>query len=656
MRALLLSLLALLLLAAPAAAAPTWLPPETDDTGLTAQPSGDVAVTPDGTAVAAWIARVGGSDRVRARVRLPGRGFGPVRTLTPADGSNAADVHVAVDGLGNATLAWQEQQGPGGVLAIRATRVPAGADDVEAVATVSTPGNPSSFPALAVGAGGTAVIAYTEIGATSQVLAVARAGAAGAFGAPDDVSETFANAVAGNDAAQTVAGVDDDGDAIVAWKRIAAGNPVIEANFRPRNGAFGSVTLDVKTLSNGITAVELPALAIAPDGTTVVMWSQGTPSVVQYNERTPANVWLPDSKTASPPGVTAFAPAVAMDGSGNAIAAWNANTMAASFIQAGLRPAGGAFGGDFRDLTSTSGFNLHVVMNRAGDALVTFSGSMSEVIGTVFRPRGGSFSGVIPAESRNAVTTSLGNQGVGMDDQGNATGLWYRNLDPAGTNTHDVVTAAFDAAPPTLSASVPPGGTARASIGMAAAAVDRLSPVSIAWAFGDGGSAFGGAVTHAFGAPGAYNVTVVATDSVGNAASTTRPVQVRAAPRPRRIDSSVGTRWAFDKKRVYLLRMKVNAPPKGAKAELRCSGKKCAFKRRKAGKIRKKALTLFKTMKAVRASKTKSRTFRPGQTLQLRITASGFTGKVVKYRIKRGKIPVGKVLCLPQGAKKPKKC
>ena len=48
----------------------------------------------------------------------------------------------------------------------------------------------------------------------------------------------------------------------------------------------------------------------------------------------------------------------------------------------------------------------------------------------------------------------------------------------------------------------------RLPIGMAATATDRLSSPSIAWNFGDGGTATGGAVSHAFAARGAFTVTV----------------------------------------------------------------------------------------------------------------------------------------------------
>ena len=126
---LLATLCGVLLLAAPAVAAPTWLPPQTFESNLGTEPSADVAVTPNGTAVAIWVAATGGDQRAKVSVRLPGQGFGPVTTLTPANGSDASAPTVAVDNNGNATLAWQETNGPGGIQTVRAARVAAGAVD-----------------------------------------------------------------------------------------------------------------------------------------------------------------------------------------------------------------------------------------------------------------------------------------------------------------------------------------------------------------------------------------------------------------------------------------------------------------------------------------------------------------------------------------------
>src|SRR5207249_2844856 len=53
---------------------------------------------------------------------------------------------------------------------------------------------------------------------------------------------------------------------------------------------------------------------------------------------------------------------------------------------------------------------------------------------------------------------------------------------------------------------------------------------SYAWMFGDGGSASGMAVSHAYAVPGAYNATLTVTDSRGMRASDTATVQVANRP------------------------------------------------------------------------------------------------------------------------------
>ena len=148
-------------------------------------------------------------------------------------------------------------------------------------------------------------------------------------------------------------------------------------------------------------------------------------------------------------------------------------------------------------------------------------------------------------------------------------------------------------------------------------------------------------------------MTVTATDAVGNATSATRPIAVAAAPPAPlpRIDSSVASRWGFDgrKRFIFLLRLRVKAPPQGAVAELRCKGRKCPFKRKRVKRIRKNRIDVFKALTE------RQRRFRPGQRLQLRITAPGHIGKVVKYRLRKGRIPSGRTFCLPPGATKPRK-
>ncbi len=53
----------------------------------------------------------------------------------------------------------------------------------------------------------------------------------------------------------------------------------------------------------------------------------------------------------------------------------------------------------------------------------------------------------------------------------------------------------------------------------------------------------------------------------------------------------------------------------------------------------------------MRALKGK-RTFRAGQTLEIHVAAPGLNTKVLRFKLKRGKVPKHTTHCIPLGAKK----
>ena len=129
----------------------------------------------------------------------------------------------------------------------------------------------------------------------------------------------------------------------------------------------------------------------------------------------------------------------------------------------------------------------------------------------------------------------------------------------------------------------------------------------------------------------------------------------KPAPPPR-IDATVQNSWGRLGKNFFLLRLKVIGPPKGSAAQIRCNGRKCPFQSRRFTKLRKGDIVMYKLLKPSKAVKKKNRHFRARQDVQVRVTAPGYIGKVVKFKLKRGQHAVGKVLCLPIGANKPSKC
>jgi hypothetical protein len=94
--------------------------------------------------------------------------------------------------------------------------------------------------------------------------------------------------------------------------------------------------------------------------------------------------------------------------------------------------------------------------------------------------------------------------------------------------------------------------------------------------------------------------------------------------------------------------MRVHDAPAKAAVELRCSGKRCPFKRRTSALGASGAVSLTKFFK--------HRTLRSGTTVDVRITAPNSIGKVVRFEIRKRRVPQARTLCLAPGAAKPSKC
>lgn len=404
---------------------------------------------------------------------------------------------------------------------------------------------------------------------------------------------------------------------------------------------------------------------MTPNGHALALWTDqfGGVSEIDFKERPPGGSWTATPADASRPGEPARSADAAIAADGSAVGSWVATGGNGDFLQAAVRAPGGAFTGHRPFATTTIGLPV-VVGNRSGDTMIAWGGFSGEAVLAVRRPAGDEFGSVDTAglgtQGPADPAISLILQDLGVDDQGNATAVWRRNFSSGSMGVFNATLQAgsYDSAAPSFDAvSVPALGAPGSPIGMAATASDRLSVPAISWSFGDGASASGSAVSHAFGSAGAFSVTVTATDGAGNSTSASRSVVV-AAPQPvgpKRVRSRVRVLWGVRRKRIFLLRMKVLDVPRGGKGELRCKGKRCPYKRFSSKKRRKGDITLFKEIKPRKVIGKKKRSFRAGQTLQLRITAPGRIGKVIKYRLRKGRIPSGQSLCLPVGAKKPRK-
>ena len=494
-----------------------------------------------GPSVAVWVAQVGGANlacRRRVPLARPGVRAGGRRSRRPTVATPRTS-RSAMDGAGNATVAVG-----GGERSGRRSTDPR----ARSAGRIAEPGRPrpslslgavSSRPVVGVGASGPAVIACSRTG---------ERGTQRARGDPHGPGRRLRQTCTTLSGRSTPpferrsVGVDDAGDAVVAWQRNVGAADRIEANDSRPAAAFGNGDRHHR-VSNAVLSCHQPALASHRTGTTVVLWSESRPRRRRVQRAHAGGHWLADRKIASPHRPTAVRSRRRHGRRRQCGSAWRATGGRPAFVPAGrCAPPAARSDGSTRDLTVDGRVALDVAMNRPGDAIVTFDEADGRAHRQHRRPRGGDFGGVLSGGHRATTSTTLVQPG-GRDRR---RGQRDRPLDPQHRNpaaTWELAGGALDAAPPNLSVSVPPGGTAGQAVSMAAAAADRLTPASIHWAFGDGGTASGGAVSHAFGSAGAFTVTVTATDGVGNATAR-HPARSSSPPAPKkRITSRVRVTW-----------------------------------------------------------------------------------------------------------------
>lgn len=145
----------------------------------------------------------------------------------------------------------------------------------------------------------------------------------------------------------------------------------------------------------------------------------------------------------------------------------------------------------------------------------------------VVRPAGGTFSDTQtpPGGPANGLYSNRA-----VDAQGNAAMLWRRT---EGADDR-VQVSGYEAAPPQLrSLAMSRSGHVGTALPFSVDAVDVWSPVSsVGWALGNGATASGARVEHAYAASGTYGASVTATDALGNATTGAGTVTIAPAAVP----------------------------------------------------------------------------------------------------------------------------
>ena len=444
-----------------------------------------LAVNAGGAAVVAGDCDTPGT--IRAAYRAAGGSWQSSIELPGAAGGT--DVHVGIDGAGVATAVWLS-----GSTIWSAQRTTGAAGTWGTALRVTPLGTDARSVDLVVAPGGRQTVLWRSdlgSGGRSSVETLGRTGGAAWGATPQSLTPapTSTGPVVQDD--PQIAANDSNARA-TAWAiHLPTSAPAASTvtSFQTMwgsgtgwgGGALG--TGDLHAATDGTTNVEVPQVAIDGSGRGSAVWRSFHSGAgifrVQASTSTAVNsawsapVFLSTSFIdLSEPQVAAW--------SGGATAVWRANGAAHRVVEAARRTGAGAFD---------------------PPALVSD-----------------------PAHSAETPQ-------VTVDAAGNAVAVWQDSGSGGGART--AVAVDDLTVPVVVGIAVPASVAAGEGAAMGVAATDAWSgPPSIAWDFGDGTTATGTDVVHAYATAGPRTVTVTATDGVGNAVTQTRVIDVTAVLPP----------------------------------------------------------------------------------------------------------------------------
>ena len=501
---------AALALAGIAGAAPTW-------TGPVALSSAERVVSPDvaqsaaGDAIVVWNREEGEvcatapenpacKHIVEAISRDPGATSwqSPVALAEPGVGSGP---RAAVDSAGNAVVVWSHDVGEPRFLQASYRRARGGPWD--SPIDLSDDRFRAGTQQVAIDGAGNVVAAWARSGPSGLVAqAAVRSASSGIWGPPVDLSRPDA-AVAGPPSLAVGSG----GNALVGW--VLASGVVQAAAWS------GSWHSPVDLGSGAAAGVDV---ALSASGDAVVVWTAG--AVVRAAFRPAGSGWTGAADVASS-AHSLPAPQVALDPAGNAHAVWvgGAGTLQAS---ARARASGAwsppvALSAPNREATAPQ-----LAVDAAGNAVAVWTdagatrGAIRPAQGTWQPPNDLSR----PNEPTRDVRVAFGRVGA-------ALAVWSR-LEPGRVRMEgsDLGGSGPVVGPPSVPERVIAGAPAPMSVGAwpwAAALAGEP-----AWDFGDGASARGANVRHAFARPGRYTVVVTQADTTGATSTATAGIVVAA--------------------------------------------------------------------------------------------------------------------------------
>jgi len=527
--------LAALALAAPAAHAGLTTPPLAIDGAVDPQfaaPDGgalSVGAADSGDVVAAW--RDAGGAPTPVKLLLWRGGTAAPQVTSPGLGSDP-DVAMAPDGHAIAT--WV---GSDGRLRI-ARRTPGGDWMAPAAIDAPTPGSPNSSrwlqSAVAVRPDGTAVVAAIgcpDFGVSAENITYALdVGADGSIGAPQDSGTTYSSMGCSDPLSVHVAAGPGGQVALTECHYDLSCELATRTSAAAPWSEWG---VDGSNMYGNNNGGAVPV--ITPAGKVVVTWRSDNPapSTVRASIGTTATAMtqlfdLSDSSVSSSAGEPFIFGSDVLALFQSALGGGGTQVLARPIFAAGTYGASAAL-----DARSFAG-DPHGAAWPDGSGVIAFASAptadATPTLSLMQRSLGGTLTpiDVAPLPGRSVALPRVALAGSAAQP----LGIVATREAPSGGGAATIVLRRIDGVPPTLSLAVPTTGEVGAPLTLSAAASDASAPVAVSWAFGDGDTAQGAAVRHAYAAAGTRTVTVTATDPAGNVATATASIHIADHVRP----------------------------------------------------------------------------------------------------------------------------
>ena len=263
--------------------------------------------------------------------------------------------------------------------------------------------------------------------------------------------------------------------------------------------------------------------------------------------------------------------------------------------------------------------------------------------------------------------------GVALDPDGKS--FWAQTATPGNVYRIDIETGAVDRGPLPSAASafgICVRGTRTAALDNAPSGIRITTPApgatfqlgqAVSSDYGCTDDGFGTGVKSCVGpvpsggpvdtaSVGTKTFTVNASDNAGNLSTLTRSYTVVSPPPPPPPPGRVLVTLAFNfdvgRKSTLLRSLRVKGVPAGSRVTAKCKPKRS---RRCPGK----AVTRRNASGSVRLKAFAKKRYRPGVSIEVRVTKPGLIGAVKRLQIRRRKAPATQTRCLPLGSNTPKR-